>query len=256
MNTSRTACWSSRTASRAHRPRRRTAADPGGRHRSCRIPGRADHSGFVDTISTTRRSASSAPTARSCWIGWKTYTFPNEGRFSDMAHAREQAELFLGELLRNGTTTALVFGTAVHKRSVDAFFEACEKRNLRMIAGKVLMDRNAPEFLTDTCRVRLRRQPRADRALARQGPSALRRHPAFRPDQHARAAHPGRQALRRIPDLYMHPSPRTSRRRSGVGQAVPQRKGYLDVYDHHGLISPRSVFARHPPVRRRVQTPR
>ena len=55
------------------------------------------------------------------WL--ETYTFPNEGRFSDMAHAREQADLFLGELLRNGTTTALVFGT-VHKQSVDAFFEA------------------------------------------------------------------------------------------------------------------------------------
>jgi guanine deaminase len=56
---------------------------------------------------------------------------------------------FLRELLRNGTTTALVFGT-VHPESVDAFFEEALALNLRMIAGKVLMDRNAPEYLRDT----------------------------------------------------------------------------------------------------------
>src|SRR5690606_9708434 len=81
------------------------------------------------------------------WL--ETYTFPNEAKFADPQHAREQAQLFLQELLRNGTTTALVFGT-VHPQSVDAFFEEAQKLNLRMIAGKVLMDRNAPEYLTDT----------------------------------------------------------------------------------------------------------
>ena len=74
------------------------------------------------------------------WL--ETYTFPAEAQFSDPVYARDIAERFLDELLRAGTTTALVFGT-VHKASVDAFFEASEARNLRMIAGKVLMDRNA-----------------------------------------------------------------------------------------------------------------
>ena len=59
------------------------------------------------------------------WL--ETYTFPTEGQFADKAHAREVAEFFLAELLRNGTTTALVFGT-VHPESVDAFFEAAEAR--------------------------------------------------------------------------------------------------------------------------------
>ena len=37
-----------------------------------------------------------------------TYTFPAEGRFADIDHAREVAAFFLDELLRNGTTTAAV----------------------------------------------------------------------------------------------------------------------------------------------------
>ena len=77
------------------------------------------------------------------------YTFPVERRFGDAAYAREVADFFLDELLRNGTTTALVFGT-VHKQSVDAFFDAATAKDLRMIAGKVLMDRNCPDYLRDT----------------------------------------------------------------------------------------------------------
>src|SRR5690554_1157879 len=81
------------------------------------------------------------------WL--ETYTFPCEGEFADAEHARAQAEIFLKELLRNGTTTALVFGS-VHKESVEAFFEQALSLNLRMIAGKVLMDRCAPDYLLDT----------------------------------------------------------------------------------------------------------
>ena len=39
------------------------------------------------------------------------YTFPAEGRFDDIDHARRVAGFFLDELLRNGTTTAAVYAT-------------------------------------------------------------------------------------------------------------------------------------------------
>src|SRR5699024_4745652 len=81
------------------------------------------------------------------WL--EMYVFPVEGQFGDPEFAGAQAKVFLRELLRNGTTTALVFGS-VHKESVEAFFEQASDLNLRMIAGKVLMDRNAPEYLRDT----------------------------------------------------------------------------------------------------------
>ncbi len=81
------------------------------------------------------------------WL--KDYTFPAERRFDDPEHARAVADFFLDELLRNGTTSALVFAS-VHKQSVTAFFEAAATKQLRMIAGKVLMDRNCPDYLRDT----------------------------------------------------------------------------------------------------------
>jgi len=81
------------------------------------------------------------------WLN--TYTFPCEAQFFDPEVAAETASFFLTELLKNGTTTALVFGSS-HTESVDAFFEAAKARRLRMIAGKVMMDRNAPESVLDT----------------------------------------------------------------------------------------------------------
>jgi guanine deaminase len=81
------------------------------------------------------------------WLN--TYTFPAEMRFGDKRYARDVAERFLHECFINGTTTAMVF-CSKHPESVDAFFEVASQYKARMIAGKVMMDRNAPEPLLDT----------------------------------------------------------------------------------------------------------
>lgn len=81
------------------------------------------------------------------WLN--TYTFIEEQRFADIAHATAIASDFFDTLIRHGTTTAAVYCT-VHPQSVDAFFAEAEKRNMLMVAGKVMMDRNAPDGLLDT----------------------------------------------------------------------------------------------------------
>ena len=80
------------------------------------------------------------------WL--QKYTFVEEQKFSDRGHADEVARFFLDEMFRQGTTTAVVYCT-VRPESVDAFFTESERRGARMIAGKVMMDRNAPAALTD-----------------------------------------------------------------------------------------------------------
>jgi guanine deaminase len=81
------------------------------------------------------------------WLN--TYTFIEEQRFADPAHAERIAGLFMDEMIRHGTTTALAY-CSVHPGSADAFFEAAAKRNMAMAGGKVMMDREAPDALTDT----------------------------------------------------------------------------------------------------------
>ena len=110
------------------------------------------------------------------------YTFVEEQRFADPAHCARVAEFFLAELFRNGTTTALVYCT-VYPQSADAFFAAAERAGARMIAGKAMIDRNAPKGAARPRRPgELRRVEGADRALARAraarlcGDAALRRY--------------------------------------------------------------------------------
>ncbi|MBE9538063.1 MAG: guanine deaminase, partial [Proteobacteria bacterium] len=175
------------------------------------------------------------------WL--ETYTFPAEARFEDPVHARSVAEVFLDELLRAGTTTALVFGT-VHKASVEAFFEASEARNLRMIAGKVLMDRNAPDYLLDTpesgyedSRALIEKWHNHGRARYAVTP---RFSPTSTPEQLRRAG----QLLQEFPDVYMHTH--LSENKSEVAwveELFPDCDGYLDTYDQAGLLGRRSIFA-------------
>ncbi len=74
------------------------------------------------------------------------YTFVEEQKFADRAHAARNAEFFLDELARNGTTTAVAYCTA-HTVSADALFTAAHRRNVGMIAGNAVMNRNGPPGL-------------------------------------------------------------------------------------------------------------
>jgi guanine deaminase len=81
------------------------------------------------------------------WLN--TYTFIEEQKFGDDVHATRIASRFFDELIRHGTTTAAAY-CSVHPQSVDAFFGEAARRDMLMVGGKVMMDRNAPEALRDT----------------------------------------------------------------------------------------------------------
>ena len=175
------------------------------------------------------------------WL--ETYTFPCEGQFDDARHAHAQADIFLRELLRNGTTTALVFGT-VHKQSVDAFFEHASKLNLRMIAGKVLMDRCAPDYLVDTAESGYADSKELIERWHGKGRLSYAVTPRFAPTSSDEQLELAGKLFKEFPGLYMHTHISENRQEiEWVKELFPERDGYLDVYDHHGLIGERSVFA-------------
>ncbi|WP_104403398.1 guanine deaminase [Vibrio penaeicida] len=200
-------------------------------------------SGFIDTHIHYPQTGMIASYGEQLLDWLENYTFPEELRFKDPEYARQVAKLFLDELASNGTTTALVFGT-VHKQSVDVFFEEAERRNLRMIAGKVLMDRNAPDSLTDTPE-----SGYADsKALIEKWHKRSRLHyavtPRFAPTSTAEQLATVGKLLKEYPDVYMHTHLSENKKEiDWVLELFPERESYLDVYDHYGLLHKRSVFA-------------
>jgi guanine deaminase len=200
-------------------------------------------SGFIDTHIHFPQTEMIASYGEQLLEWLSTYTFPTERKFADLNYALEIASTFLDELLRNGTTTALVF-TAVFPQSTDAFFEIAQRRNLRMIAGKVMMDRNAPDFLRDTAtssyvetKQLIEKWHKCERLLYAVTP----RFPlTSTPEQLTNI----RKLLVEFPDVYLHTHlSENVKEVEAVAAAFPENEGYLDVYDRAGLVGERSIFA-------------
>ncbi|WP_111551569.1 guanine deaminase [Kitasatospora sp. SolWspMP-SS2h] len=171
------------------------------------------------------------------------YAFAEERRFADARYAADTAAAFCDELLRNGTTTALAFCT-VHPQSVDALFAEASRRDLRIAAGKVLMDRDAPAALLDTAR----RGYDDSKALIERwhgrGRNLYAITPRFAPTSTPEQLEAAGALWREHPGtlVHTHVSENTDEV-SRVRSLFPERSGYLDVYDHHGLLGPRAVLA-------------
>ena len=198
--------------------------------------------GFIDAhlhFPQTDMIASPAPGLLP-WL--ETYTFPTERQFGDPAHARDVAEFFLDELLRCGTTTAMVYCT-VHKESVDAFFEASEARNLRMVAGKILMDRHCPEFLCDSAEGGARDSEDLIRKWHNRGRSLYAITPRFAPTSSEAQLGLAGELAAAYPDTFIQTHVSENHAECAwVRELYPKSRSYLDVYDIHGLMRPRAMF--------------
>lgn len=170
------------------------------------------------------------------------YTFPTERKYADKAFAASVAKTFLAEQLKNGTTTSCIYCT-VFPQSVDALFEEAERLGMRIAAGKVLMNRNAPDYLLDTTqsgyddsKALIRKWHGRDRLMYCITPRFA---PTSTPDQLQSAG----DLWDEFPDCHMqtHVSENVDEV-AWVKSLFPDRKGYLDVYDHHKLCRPRAVF--------------
>jgi guanine deaminase len=175
------------------------------------------------------------------WL--ERYTFPSECAFADPDRSRAGAEIFLDALLASGTTSAVVFAT-VHKVSAEALFEAAALRGMRLITGKVLMDRHAPDGLRDDvvraereCTDLIQRFHGRDRLAYA---VTVRFAPTSTPGQLAMAG----ALCRADASLYMQTHVAENRAEvEWVARLFPEARSYLDVYERVGLVHERAVLA-------------
>ena len=175
------------------------------------------------------------------WL--ELYTFPAEARFADPAHAAEVAAFFLTELLRNGTTTAMVFGTT-HAVSVDAIFAAAQAEAMRLVAGKVLTDRNVPEAVREDAE---RGYDESKALITRwhgRGRLGYAVTPRFAPTSTERQLELCGRLLDEHPGVFLQSHVAENRGEvAWVADLFPTSRSYLDVYDRHGLLRERAVYA-------------
>ena len=198
--------------------------------------------GFIDAHAHYPQTAIIASWGKRL-IDWlNTYTFPEEARFHDPAYAAEIAARYFDLTLTFGTTTACSFAT-IHPTSVDAFFTEAAKRGLRALAGKVCMDRNAPEALRDTpqsayddSRRLLEKWHGRNRLSYVISP---RFSPTSSPEQLAAigalwAEYPGCLMQTHLSEQLDEVA--------WVQALFPEARDYLDTYEAHGLLGPNGLY--------------
>lgn len=170
------------------------------------------------------------------------YTFPAEQRFSDRSHAEAVAELFLEECLKAGTTTAAVFCT-VDALSAEVFFEASQRRNMRNLAGKVLMDRHAPAALLDTAQSAYDDSKHLIDRWHGNGRALYAITPRFAATSSREQMEVAGVLWQENPGTYLQSH--VSENRSEIAwirELFPECDSYVDVYHRYGHLGERSIF--------------
>jgi guanine deaminase len=205
------------------------------------LPGKLLTPGFVDAhVHFPQTDMIGAPGADLLdWLGRST--FPTERRFADPAVARDTARAFLEELLRNGTTTAMVFGS-VHRAATEALFEAALARGMRLIAGKSMMDLG-PEGLGETFEAGQAETEALIRDWGRRGRLGYAVTVRFALSSSDEQLAGASTLLARHPHVWMQTHLAENMREvAQVAARFGPARDYLDVYDRFGLAGPRSVF--------------
>jgi len=175
------------------------------------------------------------------WL--EMYTFPREGMFQDDAYTESVVDFFFEELLRNGTTTAQVMPT-IHKQSAEIFFQKAFEKNLRMISGKVMMDRNAPNYLRDTPEQGFEDSADLIERWHHKGRLSYAVTPRFAITSTEEQLKKASELLKLTDGLYLHTH--LAENPAEVAMIVdlfPWSKSYLEVYDRFELVTERSTFA-------------
>ena len=199
--------------------------------------------GFIDTHvhMPQLRVMASYGTQLLEWL--ETYTFPTETLFADPVWAASQSQLFLDLLLAHGTTSALVFATS-HQVAAEALFAAAERYDMALTTGKVMMDSHAPDGLRDTAEASYRESRELIERWHGTGRQRYAVTPRFAATSSAAQLSYAGQLLADYPGVLMQTHWAENHAEiAWIKELFPERKDYLDVYDHFGLLGDHSVLA-------------
>jgi len=175
------------------------------------------------------------------WL--ENYTFPHESRFAEAGYSHEMAKVFLDELARNGVTTALTFATS-HPSSVNALMALAQERGLRLIAGKVLQDRNSPDGVRDETEQSLRDTEALIQRWHGRGRLGYAITPRFAPSCSEAQLRGAGEIAARYPDVWIqsHVAENKDEIR-WARELFPNSRSYLSIYDDFGLMRKRAIYA-------------
>jgi guanine deaminase len=175
------------------------------------------------------------------WL--ETRTLPEEAKLAQVDYARSQAKIFLRQLAKNGTTSALVFG-AHFAPAMDAFFEEAEKSGLRITAGLVLGDRHLKDELHTTPKRAFEESLQLAKKWHNKGRLRYAVTPRFSVSCSEAMLETCRDLLLENPELFFTSHINEQQEEiEFVKTLFPSAKDYLGTYERYNLVNRRSVYA-------------
>ncbi|KUP93030.1 guanine deaminase [Tritonibacter horizontis] len=174
------------------------------------------------------------------WLN--TYTFPAETQFASPAHAARMAGAFFDLLLSHGTTTAAAF-CSVHPTSIEAYFTEAARRNMRMIGGKVMMDRNAPDGLRDNAQLGYDDSKALLERWHGRGRASYAISPRFAITSTPAQLEAAGALAKEYPDAFVQTH--LSENRDEIAYTLslyPEAADYLGIYEHYGLVGAKTLL--------------
>ncbi|HEV7292550.1 MAG TPA: guanine deaminase [Devosia sp.] len=198
--------------------------------------------GFIDMHLHYVQSQMIASYAGSLLEWLNTYTFHEEQKFSQQGHASAVATDFYDELIRHGTTTAVAYCSS-HPASVDAYFAEAERRNMLMIGGKVMMDRNAPEALCDTAQSGYDDTKALIERWHGQGRALYAISPRFAITSTPAQMEAARALVAQYPECYVQTHLSENDAEISLSMELyPDAPDYTGIYEDYGILGPKTLL--------------
>lgn len=205
--------------------------------------------GFIDTHVHAPQHPNTGLFGKTTLLDWlQTYTFPMESSFSDLKRANRAYQNFVSRTLSHGTTMAAYYAT-IHVPATNLLADICLARGQRALVGRVCMNSSlSPEYYRDES---------VESSVANSKASI----------SYIRSIDPAGEIVKPIITPRFAPSC-TSECLSAIGQLAheedtwiqthisenkneialvqdlfPESKSYTDVYDTHGILTPKTILA-------------
>lgn len=199
--------------------------------------------GFIDTHTHYPQTQIIGSYGRQLLDWLKDYTYPVEEQFSSPKLAESISKEFMKELLKNGTTTCVAFST-VDKNSVNALFKVASDFNMRIITGKVLMDRDAPTDLEDTVKKAYAESKELIDIWHKRGRNLYAVTPRFAITCDMQELNVAGLLHKEYPDTYIQTH--LAENKDEIKETMdlfPDCADYLNIYEKAGMVTDRSIFA-------------
>jgi guanine deaminase len=168
------------------------------------------------------------------WL--EAYTFPEESKYFNVDYAKRVYSRFVKELWKYGTTRASVFAT-IHKDTTKILMDLFAEAGMGAYVGKVNMDRNSPEFLTEATEASLRD---TEEVIIEYGNKYEMVKPIITPRFVPTCTPELMKGLGELAKKYSVPVQSHLSENSGeisfVKELHPESKNYANVYDTAGLF--------------------